>query len=100
MRRSDVYETRARELAELAGHDADARVAGPGGKMMPAWCTFRDAARAEHLAAEAASLGLPPQAPAFQNAPLQVFGRGPEYLRIIYGPDYTMPQNLDRLRER
>jgi protein phosphatase len=26
--------------------------------------------------------------------------RGPEYLRIIYGPDYTMPQHLDRLRER
>jgi tRNA-splicing ligase RtcB len=74
MRRSDVYETRARELAVLAGHDADARVAGPGGKMMPGWCTFRDAARAEHLAAEAAALELPPQAPEFQNAPLQVFG--------------------------
>jgi protein phosphatase len=26
--------------------------------------------------------------------------RGPEYLRIIYGPDYTMPVHLDRLRER
>jgi protein phosphatase len=26
--------------------------------------------------------------------------RGPEYLRIIYGPDYTMPEHLDRLRER
>jgi protein phosphatase len=26
--------------------------------------------------------------------------RGPEYLRIIYGPDYTLPQHLDRLRER
>jgi protein phosphatase len=26
--------------------------------------------------------------------------RGPEYLRIIYGPDYTVPQHLDRLRER
>jgi tRNA-splicing ligase RtcB len=75
MRRSDVYETRARELAVLAGHDADARLAGPGGKMMPAWCTFRDAARAEHMAAEAAALVLPPQAPAFQNAPLQVFGQ-------------------------
>ena len=74
MRRADAYETRARELAVLAGHDADARLAGPGGKMMPAWCTFRDAARAEHLAAEAAALVLPPQAPAFQNAPLQVFG--------------------------
>ena len=26
--------------------------------------------------------------------------RGPEYLRIIYGPEYTLPQNLERLRTR
>src|SRR5207237_7290752 len=26
--------------------------------------------------------------------------RGREYLRIIYGPDYTEPANLSRLRER
>jgi protein phosphatase len=26
--------------------------------------------------------------------------RGPEYLRIIYGPDYTEPANLQRLRSR
>ncbi|MEU7531093.1 polynucleotide kinase-phosphatase [Saccharothrix sp. NPDC042600] len=26
--------------------------------------------------------------------------RGREYLRIIYGPDYTEPENLDRLRRR
>jgi protein phosphatase len=26
--------------------------------------------------------------------------RGPEYLRIIYGPDYTMPEHLERLRAR
>lgn len=26
--------------------------------------------------------------------------RGPEYLRIIYGPDYLEPQNLARLRDR
>jgi hypothetical protein len=26
--------------------------------------------------------------------------RGREYLRIIYGPDYTLPANLARLRER
>ncbi|TDC93811.1 polynucleotide kinase-phosphatase [Actinomadura sp. 7K507] len=26
--------------------------------------------------------------------------RGPEYLRIIYGPDYAEPENLDRLRGR
>lgn len=26
--------------------------------------------------------------------------RGREYLRIIYGPDYTEPRNLERLRDR
>lgn len=26
--------------------------------------------------------------------------RGPEYLRIIYGPDYSDPDNLSRLRSR
>ncbi|HSE22770.1 MAG TPA: polynucleotide kinase-phosphatase [Pyrinomonadaceae bacterium] len=26
--------------------------------------------------------------------------RGREYLRIIYGPEYTAPENLDRLRQR
>jgi len=26
--------------------------------------------------------------------------RGTEYLRIIYGPDYTMPEHLERLRDR
>jgi protein phosphatase len=26
--------------------------------------------------------------------------RGPEYLRIIYGPDYTLPEQLEQLRQR
>jgi protein phosphatase len=26
--------------------------------------------------------------------------RGREYLRIIYGPEYTLPENLERLRKR
>jgi protein phosphatase len=26
--------------------------------------------------------------------------RGPEYLRIIYGPEYLLPENLDRLKAR
>ena len=26
--------------------------------------------------------------------------RGREYLRIIYGPDYDRPENLDRLKKR
>lgn len=78
MRRPSPYETRARELAVAAGLDPDSRVARPGeaegGRGMPAWCAFRDAARAEHLAAEAAAVTLPPQDAAFADAPLQVFG--------------------------
>jgi hypothetical protein len=26
--------------------------------------------------------------------------RGPEYLRIIYGPEYLLPGNLERLKSR
>jgi hypothetical protein len=29
-----------------------------------------------------------------------VSGRGREYLRIIYGPEYTLSEHLARLRER
>ena len=37
-----------------------------------------------------------------QKRPVQpaVKCRGPEYLRIIYGPEYTLPEHLDRLRLR
>ena len=78
MRRSDAYEARARELAAVTGQDPDARVDRPGQKTMPLWCTYRDAARAEHMAAEAAAVTLPPQDAKFQNAPLQVFGQHDE----------------------
>jgi protein phosphatase len=42
---------------------------------------------------------IPPRGP---KRPVQpaVKCRGPEYLRIIYGPEYTLPEHLDRLRER
>src|SRR5262249_47377477 len=51
----------------------------PGQRSMPVWCTFRDAARKEHLAREAADAANTiaaekPQAPQFQNRPLKVFG--------------------------
>ena len=86
MRRPSAYETRARELAALAGVDPDSRVARPGempakdGNLrgQPAWCSFRDAARAEHLASEIASVELPAQASAYRDAPLQVFGHHEE----------------------
>src|SRR3984885_1090296 len=78
MRRADVYEIRARELAITAGQDPDARVERPGARSMPLWCTYRDAARAEHLAAEAAAVVLPPQATAYQDAPMRGFGQHDE----------------------
>ena len=82
MRRADPYEERARALALAAGLDPDARIERPGLRSMPTWCTFRDAARAEHLAREqaatAADIAIAPQAPEFQNAPLKVFGRHDE----------------------
>ena len=73
MRPPDKYEQRARELAIAAGLDPDARVGE--GRGMPAWCTFRDAARQEHVVqGSAARSQLPPQAPQYQNSPLKVFG--------------------------
>lgn len=74
MRRPDPYEQRARELAVAAGLDPEGRVERPGARSMPVWCTFRDAARAEQLAREAAELVLPPQAPEYRDSPLRVFG--------------------------
>src|SRR5580692_11223110 len=83
MRRSDPYQARARELASAAGLDPDARIERPGQRSMPAWCTFRDAARAEHLAREAAAAAtqiaaIAPQAAEFQNSPLKIFGQHDE----------------------
>ena len=78
MRIPDALEVRARELAALAGLDPESRVArpgeAPGGRGWPAWCGFRDAARAEHVAREAAALVLPEQTAAYRDAPLKVFG--------------------------
>lgn len=78
--RTDPYQWRARELAIAAGVDPDSRVERPGLRSMPAWCAYRDAARAEHSAREAAAvaLELPPQAPQFRDSPLKVFGRHDE----------------------
>ena len=77
--RSDPYQARARALALEAGFDPDARIDRPGQRSMPVWCSFRDAARQEHLKREAAAASvdiaaIAPQAPRFQNSPLQIFG--------------------------
>jgi tRNA-splicing ligase RtcB len=77
--RSDPYQERARELAIAAGLDPDGKIDRPGQRPMPVWCTFRQAAREEHLAREAEEAGkaiasLRPQEARFQNAPLMVIG--------------------------
>lgn len=78
--RSDPYKDRARELAVEAGLDPDARVDRVGAKPWPQWCAFRDAARQEHMAREAAVTAreLPPQAEQYQSAPLLVIGEHDE----------------------
>jgi tRNA-splicing ligase RtcB len=82
MARSDPYAARARELARAAGLDPDARIERPGQRSMPFWCTFRDAARAEHMQrqadAAAADIASKLQPPQFRDSPLQVFGRHDE----------------------
>lgn len=76
-RRAHPLEARARELALAAGIDPDSRVPMPGSaRTMPAWCSFRDAAREEKNLAAAADLAssMGAQPAAFQNAPLTIFG--------------------------
>lgn len=83
-RRPDPTETRARELSLAAGVDPDSRIAKPGSaRGMPAWCDYRDAARAEQNkreaeAAAAEIVNLRPQEPQYQNSPLKVFGEHDE----------------------
>lgn len=79
MQRLDPYQDRARQLAVEAGLDPDAKIDRPGQRPMPTWCTFRDAARKEHLKREtdeaaAQIVNLRQQEERFQNAPLKVFG--------------------------
>lgn len=76
MNRADPYQERARELCLAAGLDPDTRIDRPGMKPWPAWCQFRDAARQEHLAREAAEVAaaIKPQRPEYQNSPLTVIG--------------------------
>lgn len=77
---SDPYQARARELAESAGCDPDARVGEGRGK--PIWTDYRDAARKEHLAKEAAQvaadIAIAPQPEKYQKSPLKIFGEHDE----------------------
>jgi tRNA-splicing ligase RtcB (3'-phosphate/5'-hydroxy nucleic acid ligase) len=82
MRPSDPLEARARELAMAAGIEPDSRIPNPAkpDKTMPAWTSFRDAAReaqrmeARARAAETFAAGEAAQPEAYRNAPLAVFG--------------------------
>lgn len=78
MTRSDPYQARARELCVAAGLNPDDRVGE--GRGMPQWCTFRQAAREESLAAEAREVAsaIAPQAPEYQDSPLMVIGQHDE----------------------
>jgi tRNA-splicing ligase RtcB len=80
MKRSDPFETRARELAIAAGIDPDSRVERAGMKSMPAWCAYRQTAREEKVAADAVELAaeLPPQAEEYRDRPLRIFGNHEE----------------------
>jgi tRNA-splicing ligase RtcB len=77
--RSDPYLERVRELAIEAGLDPDAKIDRPGQRPMPLGCTFRDAARREHLVREAdvvaTDIAIKPQAAQYQNSLLKVFGK-------------------------
>ena len=74
--RADPYQSRARELAIAAGLDPEARIERPGMRSMPTWCSFRDAARAENLASEAAAVAttIPVQSGKYHDSPLVIFG--------------------------
>ena len=78
--RTDPYQARARELCQAVGIDPDSRIGEGRGK--PSWTDYRDRARGEHVAREAAQtaaeIAIKPQAPEFQNAPLKVFGQHDE----------------------
>lgn len=79
-RRADPLEVAAREMCVAAGLDPDSRIAKPGSERgMPAWCDFRDAARAVQNAREQADLAaqivnLRPQEERFRDSPLTIFG--------------------------
>ncbi len=78
MREPDPYEARARELAAEAGLDPEERVPHHSDRKrdMPLWVRYREAARAERLARQAAALAG--SRPDRASPPLRVFGRHEE----------------------
>ncbi|MBE9606067.1 RtcB family protein [Acetobacteraceae bacterium H6797] len=74
----DPLEPMARTLAAEAGLDPEARIPHPGkeGRTMPAWCSFRDAARQKLNLQRAfdTKASLAPQEERFRDSPLVVTG--------------------------
>jgi hypothetical protein len=56
--RANPYQARARALAIESGLDPDAKIDRPGQRPMQTWCTFRDTARREQVAAETSASSL------------------------------------------
>ena len=74
--RADPFQARARELCAATGVDPDSRVYNGtlDARGHPAWTDFRDAAKAEHVAAEQAKFEPKPQDPKYQGAPMFIVG--------------------------
>ena len=75
MRKADPNEARARELCLEAGVDPDSRIAMNEKRSMPAWCTYRDKAKAENAIIHAEAMrAVSTQDEKYNFAPLVVYG--------------------------
>ena len=81
-RKPDPLEARCREMAVTAGLDPDARIPYNEKRTQPAWCRYREQARAERtkeaLAAVAKSDAVTGQPERYKGAPLLVLGEHQE----------------------
>ncbi|MGI5421065.1 polynucleotide kinase-phosphatase [Actinomadura luteofluorescens] len=90
----------------LAESDASGLVQRTGSLTVELGSPESEAAAAEWweklTAAGGEGMVVKPLGPLPEDAKVQpgIKCRGPEYLRIIYGPDYREPEHLDRLRRR
>lgn len=94
-------------LAELARHEPQCLVATPvrvidladasARQSLLAWWDVLTGAGGEGIVVKPMDFVARGKRGLLQPA---IKSRGPEYLRIIYGPEYTRPELLERLRER
>ncbi|MGX1812133.1 polynucleotide kinase-phosphatase [Nocardia sp. NPDC055321] len=88
-----LFTATRRMLVDLDGPEGEASAT--------AWWTEMTAAGGEGMVVKPAG-SLVADSGTRSGRPVQpgVKCRGPEYLRIIYGPEYLRPENLSRLRQR